>query len=152
MVRQTATETIIETETGRRKMTFIRFSPPEYVVVSRARDALYLGALSTNISGGLANMPIFEYVLVALVGAAGAGAPLETPGRPMMRTLTADVLTQPNGGAEAFPGQTGGGSTDRTTGTGRKGKHLEKGRHHRRHHRHNRQNKVLETGKKPSKT
>jgi hypothetical protein len=94
-------------------------------------------------------MPIFEYVLLALLGATGAATPAETPGGPSMRTLTADIVTQPNGGTEGLSGQATGGSPGKQAGTGRKGRHLEKGRHHRRRHRHRR---VNETGKKPSKS
>ena len=93
-------------------------------------------------------MPVFEYVLVALLGAAGATSP-ETPGGPSMRTLTADIVTQPSGGTEGLLGQATGGSTDKQAGTGRKGRsHVEARRRRHRRHRHTR---VNTTGKKPSK-
>jgi hypothetical protein len=90
-------------------------------------------------------MPVFEYVLVALLGAAGAATPAEMPGGSSMRTLTADIVTQPNGGAEGLLGQATGGSPGKQAGTGRKG------RRHTRRHRRRRHTKVTETGKKPSK-
>jgi hypothetical protein len=101
-------------------------------------------------------MPVFEYVLLALLGSAGAAAPETTPGNPAMRTIAADAITQPNGGAEGnsslgagigLPGQATGGSPGKQAGTGRKGKtHF--ARRHRRGHRHTR---TATTGKKPAK-
>ena len=91
-------------------------------------------------------MPVFEYVLLALLGSAGAAAPGTTPENPAMRTITADAVTQPSGGAEAdgsltagigLPGQATGGSPGKQAGTGRKGKtHFS--RRHRKGHRHTR--------------
>jgi hypothetical protein len=60
-------------------------------------------------------MAFFEYILVALLGSASA-----TPGGTPGRTLTADAVTQPSGGAEGLLGQATGGSTDKHAGTGRK--------------------------------
>ena len=92
-------------------------------------------------------MPVYEYVLIALLGAPGVTS-AETPGGSSMRTLTADIVTQPNGGTEGLLAQATGGSPGRQTGTGRKGRHrIEARRRHRRH----RHNKVITTGKKPSK-
>ena len=92
-------------------------------------------------------MPVFEYVLVAFLGAAGATS-AETPGGSSMRTLTADIVTQPSGGTEGLLGQATSGSPGRQAGTGRKGRrHVEARRRHRRH-RHTRVNTI---GKKPSK-
>jgi hypothetical protein len=92
-------------------------------------------------------MPVFEYVLVALLGAAGATSP-EMPGGPSMRTLTADIVTQPSGGTEGLLGQATSGSPSRHADTGRKGRrHVEARRRHRRH----KHRRVNTTGKKPSK-
>jgi hypothetical protein len=102
-------------------------------------------ALSVNKTEKEATMPVFEYVLIALLGAAGTATPAETPGGSSMRTLTADIVTQPNGGTEGFLAQATGGSPGKQTGTGRKG------RSHRRHRRH-RHTKVTATGKKASKS
>jgi hypothetical protein len=91
-------------------------------------------------------MPVFEYVLLALLGSAGTAAPGTTPENPAIRTITADAVTQPRGGAEGdgnlaagtgFPGQATGGSPGKQAGTGRKGRtHF--ARRHRRGHRHTR--------------
>ena len=94
-------------------------------------------------------MAFLEYMLVALLGSAGAAAPGGTPGEPSTRTFTADAVTQPSGGTEGLLGQATGGSTDKQAGTGRKGRvHLEARRHHRRGHRHG---KVITSGKKATK-
>ena len=93
-------------------------------------------------------MPFFEYVLIALLGSTGAVTTSESPESPSMRTLTADIVTQPGGGTEGLLGQATGGSTDRHAGTGRKGRHRSAARkHYRRGHRHT---KVITGGKKPS--
>jgi hypothetical protein len=52
--------------------------------------------------------PLFEYVLLALLGSAGAVSPVGAP----TRTFTADAVTQPSGGAEGLPGQAPGGDPD----------------------------------------
>jgi hypothetical protein len=93
-------------------------------------------------------MPVFEYVLLALLGAAGAATPAETPSGPSLRTLTADIVTQPSGGVEGLFGQNTGGSTDKHAGTGRKGRHYVEARRRHRGPRHTRVNTI---GKKPSK-
>ena len=46
-------------------------------------------------------MPFLEYILLALLGTAGAA----TPGGPVTDTFTADALTQPSGGTEGLLGQ-----------------------------------------------
>jgi hypothetical protein len=75
-------------------------------------------------------MPFFEYVLVALLGSAGAAVPAVTPGDASMRTLTADIVTQPSGGTEGLLG----GSADKSR------KHYRRGtgnrKHYHRRHRH----------------
>jgi hypothetical protein len=87
-------------------------------------------------------MAFLEYMLLTLLGSAGAAS----PGTPA-RTFTADALTQPSGGTEGLLGQAPGGDPDRphnVAGTGRKGRyHLEAGRHHRRSHR---RGKIATTG------
>ena len=45
-------------------------------------------------------MPLFQYVLVALLGTAGTAS----PGTPA-RTFTAEAVTQPSGGTEGLLGQ-----------------------------------------------
>jgi|HubBroStandDraft_6_1064221.scaffolds.fasta_scaffold34001_3 hypothetical protein len=45
-------------------------------------------------------MPVFEYVLLALLGSAGAATPPGTTEGPLARTFTVDAVTQPSGGAE----------------------------------------------------
>jgi hypothetical protein len=90
-------------------------------------------------------MPFFKYVLLAILGSAGA-TPGGTAGSPLTRTLSADAVTQPSGGTESLLGQATGGSTDKQAGTGRKGRHhVEARRQHRKGHRHD---KVLTTGGK----
>jgi hypothetical protein len=96
-------------------------------------------------------MAFLEYMLLALLGSAGAAAPGGTPGGSLTRTFTADAVTQPSGGTEGLIVQATGGSTDKQAGTGRKGRrHTEaRRRHHRRGHRHG---KVYESGKKATKS
>ena len=91
-------------------------------------------------------MPIFEYVLAALIGVTGA-ATLPEAGSSSVRTLTAEVISQPVGGTEGLVGQATGGSPGRQAGTGTRGRH-----HRTRRHRRHRHTKVNETGKKPSKS
>jgi hypothetical protein len=94
-------------------------------------------------------MPFFKYVLLAILGSAGAAAPAVTPGEPSPRTLTAEAITQPTGGTEGLFGQATGGSPGKQAGTGRKGRvHTRSRRGHRRHHRTDKDPK-LDTGKKP---
>ena len=107
-------------------------------------------------------MPIIEYMLLALLGTAGAAAPGGIPSRLSTRTLDVDVVTQPKGGTAGLPGQDTGGDKDKQAGTGRRDRshlkarrhqrssitlnpqplpprkipHLEARRHHRRGHRH----------------
>jgi hypothetical protein len=50
-------------------------------------------------------MRFFEYVLVALLGSAGAAVPGVTQGDASMRTLTADIVTQPSGTTEGVLAQ-----------------------------------------------
>lgn len=80
-------------------------------------------------------MPFFEYVLVALLGSAGAAVPTVTPGDASMRTLTADIVTQPSGGTEGATG----GTTKIATGN-KSRKHYRRGtgnrKHYHRRHRH----------------
>jgi hypothetical protein len=91
-------------------------------------------------------MPFLEYMLLALLGSAGAATPSEAP----TRTFTADAVTQPSGGTEDLLAQATGGSPGKQAGTGRKGRHhAEARRHHRRGHRHP---KVYESGKKATKS
>jgi hypothetical protein len=91
-------------------------------------------------------MPFFKYVLLAILGSAGA-TPGGTPGGPLTRTLSADAVTQPSGGTEGLLAQATGGSTDKHAGTGRKSRHhVEARRQHRKGHRHD---KVI--GKKGAK-
>ena len=102
-------------------------------------------------------MAFFQYVLLALLGSAGAATPGVTPADPSTRTVNADAISQPRGGTAAegdfnegigLLGQATGGSTDRQAGTGRKGRrHVEARRRHRRH----RHRRVTTGGKKPSK-
>jgi len=87
-------------------------------------------------------MPLFEYMLLAILGS----APAATPGGTPARTITADAVTQPSGGTIGdltagigFLRQDTGGSTDRGTGkkptTGKKPlEHTRSARHHRRAH------------------
>ena len=56
-------------------------------------------------------MAFLEYMLVALLGTAGAAAPGGTPGSPLTRNFTADAVTQPGGGTEGLLGQDTGGTT-----------------------------------------
>jgi hypothetical protein len=100
-------------------------------------------------------MPVFEYVLLALLGSAGAAAPGTTPENPAMRTITADAVTQPSGGADGdgnfsagtgLPGQATGGSPGKQAGTGRKGRsHLAARKPNRRGHKHT---KLITGGRK----
>jgi hypothetical protein len=72
-------------------------------------------------------MPIIEYMLLALLGSAGAATPGGTPGGPFTRTFTADSVTQPSGGTEGLLGE---------ADTGRKGRrHLKATREHWKNHR-----------------
>ena len=91
-------------------------------------------------------MPFIEYMLLAILGS----SPATTQGTPSMRTLTADAIAQPGGGAEVnldfnsgitLLGQdTGGCKGMASTGKGGTGKKPQKitWRRHRRHH-----NKVI---------
>lgn len=90
-------------------------------------------------------MPIFEYVLVALLGSAGAVTAVEEPTGTSMRTLTADIVIQPGGGSQAT-----GGSPGKQSGTGRKGRRHSLAR--RRYHKGRRHSKVTTEGKKATKT
>ena len=93
-------------------------------------------------------MPFAEYILLALLGSTGAAAPGVTPSSPSIRTLDADAIAQPSGGAAGegyfnagigLLEQATGGSTDKGAGTGRKGRHPQSARRShraaRRHHR-----------------
>jgi hypothetical protein len=93
-------------------------------------------------------MPFIEYMLLAILGASPAAA---TEGKAPMRTLNADAVTQPSGGAEgnldfnsgiALLGQDTGGSKGTATKpeTGKKPLTHQRisARRHRRHH-----NKVI---------
>jgi hypothetical protein len=98
-------------------------------------------------------MPLFECVLLAVLGSAGAVSPVGAP----TRTLTADSVTQPSGAAESFPGQVPGGDPDRPhkgAGTERKSRyHLEAGRHRRSGRRHGKVIKhTTDSGKKATKS
>jgi hypothetical protein len=87
-------------------------------------------------------MPIFEYILLAILGS----APAAIPGGTSTQTITADSITQPGGGVAGdlsggigLLGQDTGGSTDAGTGkkptTGKKPlEHTRSARHHRRGH------------------
>jgi hypothetical protein len=44
-------------------------------------------------------MQFFKYLLLALVGSTGVAVAGETPNTPSVKTLSADVIVQPNGGA-----------------------------------------------------
>jgi hypothetical protein len=90
-------------------------------------------------------MPFLEYVLIALLGSAGAAVPGGTPGGASTRILTADIVTQPGGGTEGLPGQATGGSSDKQAGTGRKGRH-------RTHYRRGKGHRAFDSGKKATKT
>ena len=96
-------------------------------------------------------MPFFKYVLVAILGSAGAATPGATPGSApatLPRTIPADAVSQPSGGTAELSGQATGGSTDKQAGTGRKGRsHLAR-RHHRKGHKHD---KVITGNKAPKK-
>ena len=103
-------------------------------------------------------MAFLEYMLLALLGTAGAA----TPG-PVTRTFTADAVTQPGGGTEGVLVQATGGSPGKQAGTGRKGRHHVAARRHglpsdyneasRRHTRKgHRRGKVYESGKKATKS
>ena len=79
-------------------------------------------------------MPFVEYMLLAILGSAGAAAPGATPGGPSTRTFTADAITQPIGGTEgegyfnagiSLLAQAGGGTTGK-----KPAHHLESRRHH----------------------
>lgn len=92
-------------------------------------------------------MQFLEYMLLALLGSAGAATPGGTPGSPSMRTIPADAVSQPSGGTGELPGQATGGSSDKQAGTGRKGVRHAARKHYRKGHRHT---KVI-TGNKASK-
>ena len=104
-------------------------------------------------------MPFLEYMLLAFLGSAPATVVGGTPSGPATtRTITADAITQPGGGAAgdlsaglAFVGQATGGSTDsRKLGTGKKPlEHTRSRRHHRRSHSHK---GAIESGKKVTKS
>jgi hypothetical protein len=90
-------------------------------------------------------MAFVEYILLAVLGSTGAAAS-GAPSSPSIRTLDADAIAQPSGGAagECYVNagialQATGGSTDKGAGTGRKGRHPQSARRshraHRRHHR-----------------
>ena len=90
-------------------------------------------------------MPLVEYVLLAILGSAGAAIPGGAPGTP--RTFGADAVVQPSGGTGL--GQTGGGSTDTTTppktAVGKKAtKTHTSRRHHRRGHKGGKVTKPIE--------
>jgi hypothetical protein len=76
-------------------------------------------------------MRFIEYILAAVLGSAGV-ATAGTPGEPSTRTLTADAITRPSGGAKGLFGRNPGGDPDRpdkVVGTGRKGRlHARRGR------------------------
>jgi hypothetical protein len=76
-------------------------------------------------------MPVLEYMLLALVGLAGAAG----PGTPT-RTFTADAATRRSGGTEVLLGQATGGTTGKPASTGRKRR-----RRHRKGLRHGRPRK-----------
>jgi hypothetical protein len=95
-------------------------------------------------------MPIIEYMLLALLGSASAATPGGTLGGPLTRTLTADAVSQPNGGTEGLLGQATGGCSGsrKLPTTGKKPlEHARSMRHHRRDHRHG---KVIGAGSKVS--
>lgn len=117
-------------------------------------------------------MPLFECVLLAVLGSAGADSPVGAPTRTLhclscpvataplrriARGTDADAVTQPSDGAESLPGQAPGGDPDRPrrgAGTGRKSRyHSEAGRHHRSGHRHGKVIKhATDSGKKATKS
>ena len=97
-------------------------------------------------------MPFIEYMLLAILGS----SPTTTEGTPSARTLTAEAITQPSGGAEAnldlnsgitlLPQDTGG--CKGMAGTGKKPLHHQRTA---RHHRTHKGGKVINTrkGKEP---
>ena len=93
-------------------------------------------------------MQFLEYMLLALLGSAGAATPGGTPGSPSMRTIPADAVSQPSGGTGELPGQATGGSTDKQAGTGRKGVRHAARKHYKNRHRHS---KLTTGGKKGTK-
>jgi hypothetical protein len=105
-------------------------------------------------------MPVIEYMLLALLGTAGAAAPGGIPSSPSTRTLDADAVTQPNGGTAGLLGQATSGSPGKRSGSGGhvggrsgRGKVRTAGarRHHRRGHRHSKVYRDDKGGKKATK-
>jgi hypothetical protein len=101
-----------------------------------------------------ARMAFLEYMLLALLGSAGAAAPGGTPVVPVARTFSADAVTQPTGGTEgegiSVLGQCTGRGIFKTSGaSGKKSTNPQAARkHYRRGHRHA---KVTTSGKKATK-
>jgi hypothetical protein len=89
-------------------------------------------------------MALLEYMLLALLGSAGAA----TPGGPVTRTFTADSVTQPSGGTECegigLVGQVIKGSRENVD---KKGRHQVEARRRRRAHK---QRKVTDSPSKVS--
>jgi hypothetical protein len=94
-------------------------------------------------------MPLFEHILLALLGSGGAGLPVGVGMSPSAAALGADAIVQPNGGAifaanaaakQVTGGQhqKGGGAEPTVKGEQATVKGGVKTRHHRRrHHRTN---------------
>ena len=72
-------------------------------------------------------MPLFKYILLALLGLSGTALSADVPITPASTTLDADAIVQPNGGAlsNVYPGQKKPRNVDSTYVRKR-----QRGRHH----------------------